>query len=175
MTLTIQKEGSIKAAIKSIKTTGGTLQQKVHDTAIQCMLHAQEHGDTTLLSSLLDAVPAMVRNKGLHKWITDHSPLLISYDKKEQQYKVRKNKKDSANEWNIDTANSTPFWQYTQETTPTFFTFETLMKRMESIIAKAEAVEVEEGMTEEQVKEVAHIRATADKMKAIVAQEAAAA
>lgn len=69
----------------SIFKTGKDLNAKVHECAVQCMLHAQKHGDTTLMERLVkglqENLPGYVV-AGLVKWSKDNSPVVVETDTK---------------------------------------------------------------------------------------------
>lgn len=54
--------------IVSIKGRGRTLDNDIHCTALACIMHAEKHGDITLINRLLMAMPRSVRRNALAQW-----------------------------------------------------------------------------------------------------------
>lgn len=72
---------AILAAQDGIRTTIVKLDQSIHDNAVQCLLHAEKHGDTSLMRRLLVDildVKTGYRRQGLINWMRKHSPMELS-------------------------------------------------------------------------------------------------
>jgi hypothetical protein len=141
---TVKTEKQLRLAIANIKKNGATLQSMVHTTAIECLQHAKQHGNITMIGELINATPAMVRNKGLAKWLIDHAPLHIKYDSSAKCFVVKaetknikgKNFLDDAN-WKIKEADATPFWEYTLEQEPQAFDLAKMLQAMKAMVKRA--------------------------------------
>ena len=151
--MTLKTTAQVKSAIKSIKTTGAKLQQAIHETGMQCLHHAQQHGDTTLLASLVDAMPRSTRREDFKLWVHAHSPLTVSFNKKEGKHEVKgKNITDAAN-WKLEEAEATPFWDFTEDKPSKLYTPEAMMHALRAIAVRAEkeaAKQKEQGETDEE-------------------------
>lgn len=63
---------AIKKAIVSIKTRGAKLDKDIHIAGCSCLQHIEEHGDITLLNTLVDAMPKGSRVNALREWAEVH-------------------------------------------------------------------------------------------------------
>ena len=106
---------TIISKIAGIKKSGKTLQANIVLVEIAAMEHAKAHGDSTLLTRLIVAMPQGVRVKALVKHIVDHTP--YRFDEKLQ---ILVKPKKSAKVFLIDEAKAVPFYEYTKETVATF-------------------------------------------------------
>ena len=74
----------IKEDQNGIKTALSDLDVRVHNNAIQCMIHAEIHGDTSLMRRLLiDIIPLDkhgYNRAGLINWIRKWSPMELTKD-----------------------------------------------------------------------------------------------
>lgn len=69
---------AIKGGQDTIRKSLIKLDQLIHDNAVQCLLHASVHGDTSLMRRLLvDIVDEKsgYRRQGLISWMRKHSPM----------------------------------------------------------------------------------------------------
>jgi hypothetical protein len=74
---------AIKEGQDAIRKSMVKLDQNVHDNAVQCLAHAAEHGDTSLMRRLLvDIIDAKsgYRRQGLIQWMRKHSPMELKAD-----------------------------------------------------------------------------------------------
>lgn len=141
----IKDSKKLVTAIKSIANRGKKLDADIHLCAVSCLYHAQEHGDTTLMTRLVDAMPKSGRRKALIHWAVEHGKL--AYSEKEQTFKLDKGKSKS---WKLAAAESTPFWEFTVEKAPQDVTLEGLIKMVHNKIVKAkEDGRLEKGFTTE--------------------------
>lgn len=73
----------IKKDQDGIKVSLAKIDQAIHANAIQCMLHAEKHGDTSLMRRLLvDIIDAKngYRRQGLINWVKKFSPMELTRD-----------------------------------------------------------------------------------------------
>lgn len=99
----------IKAQQDGIKLNLSGLDRAVHDNAVQCMLHAQEHGDTSLMRRLLvDTLGGKngYRTRGLINWMRKFSPMELKGD----TINLSGVKNGEKRPFDIDGANNMPFW-----------------------------------------------------------------
>tara|TARA_R100001082_G_C4269230_1_gene118986 strand:- start:92 stop:559 length:468 start_codon:yes stop_codon:yes gene_type:complete len=106
---------TIIAKIAGIKKSAGNLQANIVLVEIASMEHAKAHGDSTLLTRLIQALPQGVRVKALVKHIVDHTPY-----KFDDKLNVFVKPKKTAKTFLIDEARKVPFYEYTKETVSAF-------------------------------------------------------
>jgi hypothetical protein len=100
----------IKQDQDTIRVSLVKLDQAVHTNAVQCLLHAEKHGDTSLMRRLLIEVlddKTGYRRQGLINWMRKHSPMelkgdIINLSGVDQNGNKR--------EFKLDLADKTPFW-----------------------------------------------------------------
>lgn len=86
------------------------LDQSIHANAVQCMIHAETHGDTSLMRRLLvDIIDAKTgyRRQGLINWMRKFSPMELKQDTINLSGTDGKGNKRP---FLIEEANKTPFW-----------------------------------------------------------------
>lgn len=66
---------AIKAAIKSIRTTGAKFDQLVQDTGLSILAHVDAHGDVSLANELFAAMPKGSRTASLAGWLMAYGKL----------------------------------------------------------------------------------------------------
>ncbi len=134
----ITDSAKIDAAIASVATKGKSLDQLIHRTAVSCVYHSQQHGDTTKLCALVDAMPKSGRRKALIAWVEAHVPVDAdeTTDTKDgYTIKLRKGRKPE--DFLVSEAAAVPFWDFTQERVPVPMTLERAIAAFEKAIAKA--------------------------------------
>ena len=62
-------------AIKLIAVAGKKLDERIHEVGVSGLAHCLEHGDSTALTALCNAMPKSARGNALKEWITEHAPL----------------------------------------------------------------------------------------------------
>jgi hypothetical protein len=85
------------------------LDTAIHANAVQCLLHAQKHGDTSLMRRLLvDIIDAKsgYRRQGLIGWMRMFSPMELKGDIINLTGMLNGERRP----FNIEEANKTPFW-----------------------------------------------------------------
>lgn len=99
---------TIKARIASIKGRSAKLDRDIHETAVQCLAHAAEHGDVTLCGKLVEAMGNASRKADMIQWFSTFGPVRINrntFDAKQIK------KTDEAYvPYDVETATNKPFW-----------------------------------------------------------------
>lgn len=129
--IAIWEKQAIKDDQDGIKTVLGGLDLRVHANAIQCMIHAEIHGDTSLMRRLLvDTISEVTgyRRAGLINWMKKFTPMELkgkdnldlsgtvtddfvkSLMKQFPNLKLAKLNEGDKRPWLIEQANATPFW-----------------------------------------------------------------
>lgn len=81
--LTMLPSAAIKADQDNIKSNLTKLDMAIHANAVQCLMHAEKHGDTSLMRRLLvDVIDAKTgyRRQGLINWMRKWSPMELKGD-----------------------------------------------------------------------------------------------
>lgn len=103
---------AIRATIATIVTTAGALQTLIHETAIECLQHAQEHGDVTIIDALVKALPKGQRVESLIEWVQDYSPVRWNGAK---EVGLLKKEAKAFTPFDIETAMTDPYYSHTAE------------------------------------------------------------
>lgn len=101
---------AIKAGQDVIRKNLVDLDKLVHENAVQCMLHAETHGDTSLMRRLLVEVidtKTGYRRQGLINWMRKFSPMELSGDNINL---TGKDELGNKRPFRVEEANATPFW-----------------------------------------------------------------
>jgi hypothetical protein len=84
--LVLLPKDTIKADQDAIRLKLVGLDQSVHNNAVQCLMHAEKHGDTSLMRRLIIEVLGTrtaatgYRTQGLINWMRKHSPMELKGD-----------------------------------------------------------------------------------------------
>lgn len=103
----IKTSKQVMGMITRVKTMGKKYDALVHETAIQCLLHAQEHGDVRLMDRLIHALGRGYRAKGLKVWVEKFSPIRWNGD---GNVGLAKEGTKIYAPFDVETADATPFW-----------------------------------------------------------------
>lgn len=125
MTVKLQAAKDVRGAIKIIAKKGPELDRLVHDTALQCMGHAMEHGDLTLIAELIGGkfikkgvvtgeYAGVLAGTGygigdLKSWVMGHTP--IRFNNSTGAIGIPKDKNIPEN-WQLDLAEANPFYTH---------------------------------------------------------------
>ena len=109
---------TIQKMIGAVTKAADKLYPAIHETAVQCVLHAQLHGDATLLNDLIMGLNKGTYRGGMKTWAMKYTPIrwngegkfgLIGPKKSPTMYE----KHLVANKgvvWNVEAAEANPFW-----------------------------------------------------------------
>lgn len=61
----------IRRTIRTLCRSAATLQDKLHAVAVECLEHVAAHGDVSLLSELVNELPAGQRRDAIKRWAVD--------------------------------------------------------------------------------------------------------
>jgi hypothetical protein len=127
---------ALNAAITAIHTAGNKLDKNVHTVAIQCILHAREHGDCRPLTRLFFAIPASGRAKTFRQWCLDFAPLVWSKEESKagllEHFKLKA--EHPADLFKVTEAAATPFWVAYKEQEPMVFDLDKVIKQLSAIV-----------------------------------------
>jgi hypothetical protein len=68
----------IATAIAAIAGSAKDVQTAIHETAVSCLAHVRDHGDTTLAVRLLAVLPSGIRRNTLAAWFNVYSSKKLS-------------------------------------------------------------------------------------------------
>lgn len=119
----ITEKREIVAAISEIKRKGTELDDHIHLVAVSCLAHAEKHGDVTLATQLVRAMPRSGRKQALVYWFGQHGPL--SWNREKDQFNITKGKEKAP--FNVAGGEENPFYDFTVEKDPAPFTVDKLV------------------------------------------------
>ena len=138
----IKDSKKVMVLINKIAKVGKQLDLDIHLAACSCLDHAEKHGDVTLATKLIEAMPKSGRGKALVSWFTTYGKLAF---KKDNTFSLDKGK---SKKWDVETAIATPFWELIPEPDVKELTIEALIGFVKSKIEKAtDADKLEKGFT----------------------------
>ncbi len=126
----IEGASNLNTAIAKVKTLGVELDKHIHVTAVSVLNHFILHGDCTLATNLVDAMPKSGRKKALIEWFRTFGNL--KYDTKREVF--GKGTKEEQN--NLEGAAAMPFWDLTAEKDPKPITIEAILNMVQARIKK---------------------------------------
>ena len=125
--------------VATIGKRGKALDKLIHRAAVSAIYHAREFGDVRKFEALCEAMPKGSRVKALVAWYEAHVP--VDADD-EGNRKLKKGR--TADDFKIEDAAKTPFWEFTKERAPVALTLEKLMEYVEKRIEKLDDLQDEE-------------------------------
>jgi hypothetical protein len=129
----------LSAAIASIKRRGNNLDRDIWAAAVGSIGHAQEHGDLSLFSSLLSAMPKGSRVQTLIQWAQHGAPLNVAFNKDKNAYKVSVDRKSESftesdrSDWDLGSLAETPWYEYKKSPEEKIFDLVDLIAMIEKI------------------------------------------
>jgi len=129
----------LSAAIASIGRRGARLDNDIWSAAVGSLAHAQEHGDFSLFSALLSAMPKGSRVGLLVQWAQSEVPVSASYNAQKKAWKVSLDKKSDLytpgdnTTWGIDVLAESPWYEFKKTNTEKVFDLTDLIAIVEKI------------------------------------------
>jgi hypothetical protein len=110
-TFTILDKAECGKRIKRIGSIGAKLQSEIHIVAVSTLAHIRDHGDYTLATALLDALPNGQRVKALAHWFGHFSDgaAVFAFDKNAGAWGCKLLKARTPEMFDIDGAYATSF------------------------------------------------------------------
>lgn len=139
--LVLMAKDVIKEGQDKIRKSIMSLDMDVHANAVQCLLHAEKHGDTSLMTRLLTEIlddKTGYRRQGLIMWMRAFSPMELNGKK------ITLTGMNDANvkrPFLVDKANATPFYsapRFNSETVRPIFQ-DTLLSKFDVMVREFEA------------------------------------
>lgn len=128
-------KSAILKRISSIRTRGARIDRDIHETGVDCMIHARDHGDVSLMTKLAEAMPKSSRRKALVAWVIAHAPL--KYNQNEEKFNLNKKRAKEEGAWQVEEAAAVPFWDYTVEPNPVQYDLDKAINSLVRGLAKA--------------------------------------
>lgn len=129
----IRGYNEIQKGINSFHKSVAHVDETVHLLACSALTHAAEHGDSTLCTMLVQAMPKSGRRAALIEWNTKFGALTWVKIGEEQKFK-----KSAKRVYDLEGAYKTPFYDLTEDRVPKPFDLSMLVKMLEKAVAKAE-------------------------------------
>lgn len=106
MTIVLQDAQGIARSIVTIAASATELQAAIHGTAVSCLAHVRDHGDTTLAVRLIGVLPSGQRREALANWFKVYSnkKMLLSRDAKHGTWSCRLIADRSVEDFKVDDA-----------------------------------------------------------------------
>ena len=104
----IESEAKINAVIATISKNGQKLDTLVHQAAVSCLKHIDMHHNVTVMTKLVDALPASARKNALRDWALAFGKL--GWDEDAECFTYAKDKATM-----LEEAMITPYWKYKPE------------------------------------------------------------
>lgn len=127
----IKDSKTLGALIGSIAKRGVKLDEDIHLAACSALYHAEQHGDTTLATKLIESMPKSGRAKALVHWFVTFGMLAW---KKDNAFGLDKGK---SKVWDVESAIAKPFWELLPEPEVKELTIEALVKMVKGRIERA--------------------------------------
>lgn len=121
----IESHGELEKAVVSIGSRGKKLDRDMHVAAVSCLYHARQHGDVTLLEKLVRIMPRSSRGVAFCLWIDAHVPVAEPVSKKLAKVTLKKGR--APEDFLLEEAAATPFWDFTEDKPPVILTLESII------------------------------------------------
>jgi hypothetical protein len=142
MSVELQSAKVIGNRIKSIADRSKRLTKDIHETAIQCLMHALPpsqggHGDVTLIDRLAKALAKANAPEVFKAWVKQYSPITWNG---EGQVKLIPPTNKMFKPFNIEGADQSPYWTKIETKKPelTFAQLVKLLQGLEQRVTKAD-------------------------------------
>lgn len=122
----ITDASALKTEIKAIGAAVSKLESRIHVAAVSCLVHAEKHGDVTLMQSLIAALGKSQRRNALLAWCVNYGTFALSEDGKSVVYLKR--------EADAKGAEAEPFWEFMPE--PAYVQFD-VAGELQKLLTKA--------------------------------------
>jgi hypothetical protein len=134
MSVQLQSAAAVGKRIKSIATRSAKLTKDIHDTAIQCLMHALPpsqggHGDVTLIDRLAKALAKANAPEVFKNWVREYAPITWNGD---NQVKLIPSTSKMFKPFDIEGADRNPYWENIETKKPEL-TLEKLVKLLQGL------------------------------------------
>jgi len=129
MSVQLQSAETVGKRIKSIAIRSAKLTGDIHAVAIQCLGHAQVHGDVTLIDRLAKALAKANAPEVFRNWVREYAPITWNGD---DQVKLIPSTSKMFKPFNIEGAAENPYWEKIETKKPEL-TLEKLVKLLQGL------------------------------------------
>lgn len=141
MTFVLLSSADIEKRITSIRSRSRKMDMDIHTTAVQCLAHAEKHGDVTLCGRLIGAMGHASRRQDLIAWFAYFGPVAINA--KTFKPTQRKATHEQYRKYDVAGAEETPFWVLIQDKPPAPLAFSDIVGRTWAALKAAETAQGE--------------------------------
>lgn len=134
---------TLKTRIASIKTRSKKLDSDIHDVAVGCLEHAQEHGNFTPCGDLVNAMGRSARREDIKAWFAFFGP--VKFERDSNKATKRKTTDEQYRPFDVEKARKTPFWELIQDKPPEPVAYTDIIGKLWAGIKRAEKAR-EEGL-----------------------------
>lgn len=106
---------AIKTSTQSIKRRVENLAQDIHETAVACLMMAEEHGNAQPMARLVAALGKKHRAQSLRIWVEKFSPIFIDTKDANRCGLLKEGKHKNYKPFDIEGAMAEPFWETAPE------------------------------------------------------------
>lgn len=134
MNIEIMSKDACSKAIRQIARIGVKLELHIHRVAVSSLAHVRDHGDTTIATNLLNALPKGQRVKALAYWFNHFSNKMLTLTQgKDGNWNAQLDKKRMESDFRVTEAAAVSFAELTAEKDPgKTFTAEQLIKKLKA-------------------------------------------
>lgn len=92
----------------------------LHTLAVQTLLHAEKHGDCSLVGFMFDNLPASFKVRYLNRWVNQYSPVVYGNSKKGESkvWRLATKDEEAFKAFDIEGALANPFFNAIPKETP---------------------------------------------------------
>lgn len=137
MTFVLIPAASVSKSIASIAKRSKQLTSDIHNVGVQCLAHAREHGDITLIDRLYKALGSANAPEAFKAWVKEYSPVTWNGD---GEVKLIPSTNKMFKPFDLDGANSNPYWNKIEvkKTPLTYAAMLKVLQGMEKRVIKAQ-------------------------------------
>lgn len=137
MTFVLIPAASVSKSIASIAKRSKQLTSDIHNVGVQCLAHAREHGDITLIDRLYKALGSANAPEAFKAWVKEYSPITWNGD---GEVKLIPSTNKMFKPFDLDGANANPYWNKIEvkKTPLTYAAMLKVLQGMEKRVIKAQ-------------------------------------
>lgn len=141
----MRKASEIRKDMQALFQSAAKLQAKIHEIGLECIAHAQEHGDITLADSLVKGLEENAqgqRTETLKAWFTKYSPIVWNG---KGEVVLLKDDNTRYTPFDVEAASAEPYYSMGKERKPVELTYDGLVKTVNAMLTRIEKAEAGEG------------------------------
>lgn len=126
----IREVGTLTKRIGAFARLGKKWAQEARVLALSTLVHAATHGDITLATRLVNAMPAGARKAAMVDWFENFAP--VRWSQKQQCFEFPKPYGEVKDKFDLTGAEATPFDEFTPDRSTKELTIEQVIKTLRS-------------------------------------------